>query len=50
MPYLQEPIEELEKGRYFDMDSDSRLHVLSGGTRVVQHTSPAKNEPGLKVG
>lgn len=39
---LQEPIEDVEKSRYFDIETDSRLHVVFGGTKVVQHTSPGE--------
>ncbi|CAI4227922.1 unnamed protein product [Auanema sp. JU1783] len=47
VPQMKEPIEDLEKERYFDFDSDNKLHVIFGGTKIVQHTAPAKGE-GLK--
>ncbi|VDN02745.1 unnamed protein product [Thelazia callipaeda] len=49
VPQMKEPIEDVEKSQYFDFDVDSRLHVIFGGTKVVQHTSPAKNEAGIKA-
>lgn len=31
-----------------DLESDSKLHILSGGTKVVQHSAPLKVGAGLK--
>jgi len=31
-----------------NVDVHSKLHVLYGGTKVVQHTPPSKTGPGLK--
>lgn len=32
----------------FDLDQHGKLHVLSGGTKVVQHSPPLKTSAGLK--
>lgn len=44
----QEPVENLEKDHVLDIDADGKLHVLYGGTKVVQHTPPSKTGAGLK--
>lgn len=49
VPQMKEPIEGVDKSRYFEFDNDSRLHVIFGGTKIVQHTPPAKNEAGMKA-
>ena len=49
VPQMKEPIEEAEKSKYFDVSSDSRLNVINGGTKIVQHSPPAKNEGGIKA-
>ena len=48
MIYCQEPVEVLSMDHVLDLDFDGKLHVLSGGTKVVQHTPPSKSGPGLK--
>ena len=30
-----------------DLQHDSQLHIISGGTRIVQHTAPDKSSPGI---
>ncbi|GAA6082388.1 manganese-transporting ATPase 13A1, partial [Tachysurus ichikawai] len=43
-----EPIEDLDPDRILDLQSDSRLHIISGGTKVVQHSPPLRASAGLK--
>jgi len=41
-------VESVELDTVLNVDMHSKLHVLYGGTKVVQHTPPSKNAPGLK--
>ena len=41
-------MEDLDAGRILDLQGDSRLHIISGGTKVVQHSPPLKASAGLK--
>ncbi|CAG0890511.1 unnamed protein product [Cyprideis torosa] len=50
VPQMKESLETLAdcENEYFNMDTHGRLHVLFGGTKVVQHSAPKKEVPGLR--
>lgn len=41
-------MENLEPSHFLNLEQDGKLHVLFGGTKVVQHTPPSKSGPGMK--
>ncbi|XP_074654024.1 endoplasmic reticulum transmembrane helix translocase-like [Tubulanus polymorphus] len=48
VPVMKEALETLKPNHVLDMEVDSKLHVLCGGTKIVQHSPPSKTGPGLK--
>ncbi|KAL1491663.1 hypothetical protein ABEB36_012225 [Hypothenemus hampei] len=48
VPQMKEPIEGGDPNRILDPDADGKYHVLFGGTKVVQHSSPVKATTGLR--
>ena len=41
-------METLEGNTYLHVENHGKLHILYGGTKVVQHSPPPKTSPGLK--
>ncbi|XP_050535234.1 endoplasmic reticulum transmembrane helix translocase [Daktulosphaira vitifoliae] len=50
IPQMKEPIENIaDHSRNFDFESDKKLHILFSGTKVVQHTPPAKATSNIRA-
>jgi manganese-transporting P-type ATPase len=43
IPVMKEPLDNREEHEHFSFDEHAKLHVLSGGTKIVQHTAPVKS-------
>lgn len=41
-------MESVDESTVMNIDNHGKLHVLFGGTRLVQHSAPAKTGPGMK--
>ncbi|GAB6029854.1 hypothetical protein CHUAL_005563 [Chamberlinius hualienensis] len=49
VPQMKEPIETLDENRILDLEQDGKLHVLYGGTKILQNTPPVKSTSGLRA-
>lgn len=45
---MKEPVENADPDTFLNVESDGKLHILFGGTKVVQHTPPSKVLGGLR--
>ena len=53
VPQMKESLENLnqqDETKNFNEQSDGKLHILYGGTKIVQHSPPKKESPGKHIG
>ena len=53
VPQMKESLENLnqqDESKNFNEQSDGKLHILYGGTKIVQHSPPKKESPGKHIG
>ncbi|KAH9393866.1 hypothetical protein TYRP_021398 [Tyrophagus putrescentiae] len=48
VPQMKEPLETVTERRPFNIDTDGNLHMLYGGTKVLQHSTPPKSATAIK--
>ncbi|CAH1117439.1 unnamed protein product [Phaedon cochleariae] len=48
VPQMKEAIEHFDQNSVLEPEGEGKLHVLFGGTKVVQHTPPTKATTGLR--
>ncbi|KPM08757.1 cation-transporting ATPase 13A1-like protein [Sarcoptes scabiei] len=49
VPQIKEPLDNINDDRSFNIDTDGKLHVLYGGTKILQHIAPVKNVNNLRA-